>query len=91
MSAGQCLLCWHSHYGLKLKKNSWVWVGMWCFMCGKVYAIGILKAFELPDRKDQAMTIGMAQESTLSLFPLNMDHPRGIFLLGCRAAGWVMG
>lgn len=37
------------------------------------------------------MMIWLAQESNLSWFPLNVDHPRGIFLLGWRAAGWVMG
>ena len=62
---------------------------MRCFGCGKVYAIGILKAFELPDRKDQTMMIWMGQESTLSLFPLSVDHLGGIFLPGWIAAGWV--
>lgn len=59
------------------------------FGCGKVSAIGILKAFEMPDRKHQAIIIWGGQGSTLSLSPWSVDHPKGIFPLGCMAAGWV--
>jgi len=52
----------------------------------------VLKAFELPHRKDEATMIWMEQESTLSLFPLSMDRLRGIFLLGWVATGfWGVG
>lgn len=47
----------------KKKKQCFVWVDIQCFVCGKVYAFGILKAFELPDRKGQAMMILMGQKS----------------------------
>lgn len=57
---------------------------------GKARAIGVLKAFEMPDRKDQVIIIiWVGQESILSLSPWTGDHPKGIFPLGCMAAGWV--
>lgn len=49
--------------------------------------MGILKAFELPDRKDQALMLWMGQESTLSLFSFSVDYPGGIFFLGWIATG----
>lgn len=51
--------------------------------------MGILKAFELPDRKDQALMLWMGQESTLSLFSFSVDYPERIFFLGWIATGWV--